>query len=145
MPAIRLYGRRWHFSSDVVPLPALLGATYHLAWALVMVIGVLASDQWPRHCESSEGVQYVVLFAAFFASCLALVVVEVLLAYHGLQGGLKEVPTAHSHSLNPFQQHLLPTYPDSCVCEGQLCAVAQPSASGSSINCCTRMRCRGSI
>ncbi len=86
MPAIALYGRRWHFSSDVIPLPAFLGALYHLAWVLIMLLFAAISDQWPRHCESSEGRHYVALFACYFGAFVATFIVEVLLVYQGMQG-----------------------------------------------------------
>ena len=86
MPAITLYGRRWHFSSDVIPLPAALGAAYSLTWALLLVLLPAAGGDWPHHCESHEGVQYVVLFAAMFASFVALLAVELLLCWHGSKG-----------------------------------------------------------
>lgn len=86
MPAISLYGRRWHFSTDVIPVPAFIGACYCLAWALVMLLGAAISGQWPEHCQSHEGVQYVVLFASMFSSFVLLVVVQALLIWQGLQG-----------------------------------------------------------
>lgn len=87
MPAITLYGRRWHFSSDVVPLPALLGALYHGAWILILVLFAAIGHRWPHNCESWEGRQYTVLFATFFGSFIASFLVELLLVYHSSQGG----------------------------------------------------------
>lgn len=87
MPAITLYGRRWHFSSDVVPLPALLGALYHGAWILILVLFAAIGHRWPHNCESWEGRQYTVLFATFFGSFIASFLVELLLVYHGSKGG----------------------------------------------------------
>ena len=86
MPAITLYGRRWHFSSDIVPLPAFLGACYHLTWVLIMVLGAAISGQWPHTCESAEGRHYVTLFIAYFSSFVASFIVELMLTYHGMQG-----------------------------------------------------------
>jgi hypothetical protein len=86
MPAVRLWGRRWHFSSDILPLPACLAATYHLSWLLILLVGAGASGQWPGHCQSWEGKAYVALFVLNLAGFVGGLAVDALLLYHSLQG-----------------------------------------------------------
>ena len=86
MPAVSLYGRRWHFSTDIMPLPAALAAAYHLPWVLILVIGPAASGRWPGRCESWQGAAYVALFALMLAAFAAGLVVDVLLFLNGLKG-----------------------------------------------------------
>ena len=86
MPAIKLYGRRWHFGTDVIPLPAALAFTFHFSWVIILLVGALASGEWPSHCESWQGVQYIILFAAYFGSFAVASVNDALLFYHGVKG-----------------------------------------------------------
>lgn len=34
MPALRVFGRRWHIASDDLPLPAAVLAVFHFVWAV---------------------------------------------------------------------------------------------------------------
>jgi hypothetical protein len=87
MPAIKLYGRRWHFGTDIIPLPAALAFTFHFSWVLILLIGAIATGQWPAtHCDSWQGIQYAVLFGAYFGSFVLSSIVDAFLFYHGLQG-----------------------------------------------------------
>ena len=86
MPAIKLYGRRWHFGSDIIPLPAAIAFTYHFSWAAILLVGAIATGQWPGPCDNWEGMQYAIIFGAFFGSFEIAVVIDALLFYHGLKG-----------------------------------------------------------
>jgi len=99
MPAIKLYGRRWHFSTDIVPLPATVAATYHGLWTAAIIITAAASDAWPHGCQSWAGIQYIIVFAALLGSFATAFVVDVLLFYHGLKGERR----AASDGKLPFQ------------------------------------------
>lgn len=87
MPAIILYGRRWHFSSDIVPVPAGLFCFYHASWVIILLVSAGVTDSWPRSCSSSEGQHYIALFILFFAACLVAIPIEAGLFYWGMQGG----------------------------------------------------------
>ena len=87
MPAAHLFGRRWHFSTDVIPLPASLAFLYHFGWATVLLVGAAATDEWfgsNRPC--TEGVHYAIMFTIFFATFTVAAVIDALLFYHGVKG-----------------------------------------------------------
>ena len=82
---------------DVVAVPALLSVLFHAVWIVVLLVLALASAEWPRldHCESHEGVQYVVLFAALLAVFAANLAIDVLLAATSLHGAPFEASKRH--------------------------------------------------
>lgn len=86
MPAIKLYGRRWHFGTDIIPLPAALAFTFHFSWVVIMLVGAAATGQWPSHCESWEGVSYTILFGLYFGSFAIACIIDALLFYHAVKG-----------------------------------------------------------
>lgn len=86
MPSVSLWGTRWHFSTDIVPLPASIAFFYHFSWFLVLLVGAAATGEWPGHCESWEGVHYVILFSCYFGSFSAASLIDALLFWNGLQG-----------------------------------------------------------
>lgn len=83
MPAIKLYGRRWHFGTDVIPLPAALAFAFHFSWLLIMLALV---RQWPGQCESWEGVAYTTLFSLYFASFATASIIDAFLFYNAIKG-----------------------------------------------------------
>lgn len=86
MPSVRLYRRRWHFSTDVAAVPALLSGLFHAAWLLIVLVWAGAKDAWPGHCASGDGVQFAVVLGGLLASFAANLVVDALLVWHSLQG-----------------------------------------------------------
>lgn len=86
MPAVRLWGRRWHFSSDVVPIPAAICGLFHAIWISFLLFGAIATGDWPSDCESRTGKQYMAVFIGLFGSFVISLVLEVLLFVHGLRG-----------------------------------------------------------
>lgn len=38
MPAIRVYGRKWHVSTDDMPMPAFVGVAWHGSWGAVVAV-----------------------------------------------------------------------------------------------------------
>ncbi|KAL4421634.1 hypothetical protein ABPG75_010925 [Micractinium tetrahymenae] len=86
MPAITLYARRWHFSSDIVAVPALLSAFFHAAWILILLVYAGATHSWPRACATDDGVAYVAVFSGLLF-CYALnLVIDLALTFHSLRG-----------------------------------------------------------
>lgn len=67
-------------------VPALLSAAFHVAWIVILLAWAAATDGWPRHCASSSGEQYAVLFVAFLAACATNLAIDLLLAWHSLRG-----------------------------------------------------------
>ena len=49
-------------------------------------MGAIATGQWPGPCDNWEGMQYAIIFGAFFGSFAIAVVIDALLFYHGLKG-----------------------------------------------------------
>ena len=88
MPTTKLWGRSWHFSTDILPLPAALAAAFHGPWLVILIVAPAVTGSWPTTCDSWQGVQYAIVFAAFLAAMAVALVIDVLLFYHGLQGVL---------------------------------------------------------
>lgn len=87
MPATRLYGRRWHFSSDIIPLPASIAALYYGLWSILIITLASATGCWPKSpCASWQGLQYVIFFSVMLGSFIIACAIDVMLVYHGLKG-----------------------------------------------------------
>ena len=85
MPALRLFGRRWHISSDDLALPTGVVLLFHVV-ALVMFAYGLHIVQSPPKCL--EGTAYE-RFLTWALSCAAVsLVLEVLVIYKSSQGAL---------------------------------------------------------
>lgn len=83
---MQLWGRRWHFSTDIVAVPALMSAFFHVAWIVILLTWAGVTGAWPGRCSSSGGVQYLVLGGGLLGSFAVNLAVDVLLVYHSLQG-----------------------------------------------------------
>jgi len=89
MPAAVLWGRRWHFATDIIPIPSAIFLIYHLTWSLTLLLGAFISKNWPSSghtCASAEGRAYLALFSLFFAACTFAVPLDLLLIINGLKG-----------------------------------------------------------
>ncbi|PRW60300.1 alpha beta-hydrolase isoform B [Chlorella sorokiniana] len=86
MPSAKLYGRRWHFSTDIVAIPAGLSGLFHAAWIVILLVWAGATSGWPGHCASHEGAQYAALFGAFLLTFGLNLIVDLLLMWHSLRG-----------------------------------------------------------
>uniref|UniRef100_A0A1D1ZLV4 sn-1-specific diacylglycerol lipase n=2 Tax=Auxenochlorella protothecoides TaxID=3075 RepID=A0A1D1ZLV4_AUXPR len=95
MPAVRLWGRRWHFSTDIVPIPAAINGAFHFVWICVLLFGAIGSGEWPSGCNSATGRQYVALFAGLFGAFVLNLIIDVLLYIHGMKGSPFEVSKRH--------------------------------------------------
>jgi hypothetical protein len=91
MPSVVLYGRRWHFSTDIVAIPAFLSGVFHAFWIVIILAWAGAKGAWPGHCASSDGVQYGVMVGGLLGSFAANLVVDALLVYHSTRGSPFEV------------------------------------------------------
>lgn len=94
MPAVRLWGRRWHFSTDIIPIPAAINGAFHFVWICVLLFGAIGSGEWPSGCNSATGRQYVALFAGLFGAFVLNLVIDVLLYIHGMKGERRETPVS---------------------------------------------------
>jgi hypothetical protein len=86
MPSVQLYGRRWHFSTDIVAVPAALSGLFHASWILILLVWAGAKGAWPGRCASGDGVQYAVVLGGLLGSFAANLVLDALLVWHSLQG-----------------------------------------------------------
>ena len=91
MPQLQAYGRRWHIATDVIPVPALIGALLHVIW--LVVFGPLTAhyDILSQNCKNSDGtyqggVQLQIVCGAFIVIYALCLLWEVALAYFGFQG-----------------------------------------------------------
>ena len=89
MPAMQLFGRRWHLATDDFPGPALLSAAFHAAWGCALLVGASGADAALARelgCAGPAGA-LVALGAAFLAAAL----VSAALARESLRGSIADV------------------------------------------------------
>lgn len=67
MPALKIYGRRWHMASDMMPLPALAALLIHTIWIIIFGPIVRAYHVFPDRQCSRPGVQYQAVCGGFLA------------------------------------------------------------------------------
>lgn len=84
MPALRIYGRRWHTCTDMVPVPSILGLLFHGAWIVVFCTLISVTDEW-KACQG-EGIHYIVTTGGLVAVFVFSFVAEVLLTGIGCRG-----------------------------------------------------------
>ncbi|KAG2450487.1 hypothetical protein HYH02_004988 [Chlamydomonas schloesseri] len=49
MPALVIFGRRWHIAGDDLPIPSLVGAVWHLGWEVAIAVALAyVVYQWDR-------------------------------------------------------------------------------------------------
>ncbi|KAK9829311.1 hypothetical protein WJX72_005111 [[Myrmecia] bisecta] len=89
MPALRIYGRRWHIATDVVPLPAACGAAFHFLWAIIFGALIGHYHMW-KSC-SGPGKEYIAATAGLMAVFVISFFAEVAMTWIGLQGTPLEV------------------------------------------------------
>ena len=84
MPALKIYGRRWHTTTDMVPVPCILGSVFHGAWVVIFIVLVRHYHIWVS-CLG-EGKHYVVTTAGLMAVFVLCFLGELVLAILGVQG-----------------------------------------------------------
>ena len=89
MPAMQLFGRRWHLATDDFPGPGLLSAAFHAAWGAALLVGASGADaELARElgCAGPSG-----SLAALGAAFLATALVSLALARESLRGSIADV------------------------------------------------------
>ena len=89
MPALQIYGRRWHTTTDMIPVPAIAGVVFHGAWVIAFAGLIGGFHEW-RGCRG-EGVHYIVTTAGLLGVFAFAFVAETALTFLGFQG---ETPSA---------------------------------------------------
>eukprot|EP00210_Caulerpa_lentillifera_P008329 g7945.t1 len=86
MPGLQLFGRRWAFSSDDLPVPAFFGFVFHGAWLLLIIIfSVYAHSVYnPDECDGA--VPLATFMACLLLSLLVSTICDVLILWYGLKG-----------------------------------------------------------
>ena len=86
MPALKIYGRRWHMASDMMPIPALAALVIHTIWIIIFgpIVGAyhVFGD---RNCHR-PGVQYQAVCGGFLAIYAVSWVFELALFVVGCRG-----------------------------------------------------------
>ena len=67
MPALKIYGRRWHMATDMIPLPALSALIIHTLWIIIFGPVVQAYNVFPDRPCVRPGVQYQAVCGGFLA------------------------------------------------------------------------------
>ena len=86
MPALRMYGRRWHTTTDMVPVPSLAGVVFHGAW--VIIFGSLVGHFHVWETCSGDGLHYIIVTAGLFGVFAYSFVAEAALTVLGCRGDL---------------------------------------------------------
>lgn len=84
MPALKIYGRRWHTTTDMVPVPCIMGSIFHGAWVIIFIGLVRHYHIWAS-CIG-DGTHYVVTSAGLMAVFVLCLAGELVLAVLGCQG-----------------------------------------------------------
>lgn len=80
-PALRLLGRRWHFSSDDCPVPSLFYGGFHLVWAALLAIALGSLKE-----TTDDAYQYIVFYALLLALDVLLLITQSWLLWASLKG-----------------------------------------------------------
>lgn len=86
MPALKIYGRRWHMASDMMPLPALAALLIHTIWIIIFGPIVQAYQVFPDRACSRPGVHYQAVCGGFLAIYAVSWVFELALFIVGCRG-----------------------------------------------------------
>lgn len=86
MPALKIYGRRWHMASDMMPLPALAAWLIHTVWIIIFGPIVQAYNVFPDRSCGRPGVQYQAVCGGFLAIYAVSWVFELALFIVGCRG-----------------------------------------------------------
>lgn len=86
MPRVVMFGRRWHFSTDIVPVPVTVVALYHLVMVLVLFILPFGRDYLPVTCSDPIGRQHIAVLATYMGLYSFSLLVEILLLLASCRG-----------------------------------------------------------
>ena len=85
MPAIVVFGRRWHLAADDLPIPSVLGAIWHAFW-LIVISGNLAYVD--RHLDGCWYQKQQTRYLSVQAACFAInFVLHSWTLYESTRGG----------------------------------------------------------
>ena len=124
MPALKIYGRRWHMATDMIPLPALAALIIHTLWIIIFGPIVRAYDVFPDRPCGRPGVQYQAVCGGFLAIYGLSWVFELALFIVGCRGASIGQVTRGSNLVNTTKVAVsAETVIHSCMC---CCSVGTP-------------------
>ncbi len=87
MPALKIYGRRWHMATDMMPIPALFAIVIHTIWIIIFgpLVGAYHVFSPDRKCHTT-GREYQAICGGFLAIYAVSWIFEVALFYVGCRG-----------------------------------------------------------
>ena len=101
MPALKIYGRRWHMASDMMPIPAICGLFIHTIWLIVFAPLVAHYDVLtPGRACGRPGIQYKATCAGFLAIYAASWLGELALFIVGCRGGIRHALSNRSYNFS---------------------------------------------
>ncbi|GAB4816776.1 hypothetical protein N2152v2_003822 [Parachlorella kessleri] len=130
MPALKVFGRRWHIASDDLPLPAAALSLFHLVWVALLIVWFV-TIHGPSHCQ--EAWEYDLVVGGLLGTFLLSFCLELWITREALQGSLFEprrrrrIPTliyldcasvVAQVGLNAYGTHLIYTEPPQCELDG---------------------------
>lgn len=86
MPALKIYGRRWHMASDMMPIPALAALLIHTIWIIIFGPIVGAYHVFGDRTCHTPGVQFQAVCGGFLAIYAVSWVFELALFIVGCRG-----------------------------------------------------------
>lgn len=92
MPALKIYGRRWHMATDMMPIPALFAIVIHTIWIILFgpLVGAYHVFSPDLKCHTT-GREYQAICGGFLAIYSISWIFEVALFYVGCRGTPLEV------------------------------------------------------
>ena len=85
MPSLSLCGRRWALASDDLPALAFMGALFHGAWLLLLIVfSIIALTlHKPKDCE-----EVALFMGCLVFSTLVSTISDILIIWHGTKGSI---------------------------------------------------------
>ena len=86
MPAVRLLGRRWQVSTDLLPLFALVAVIFYLCWFIYIVVAFFITVNVHGCNDTSVGRHYLAVVCLFFTEYVVSLLTALCILAIGLQG-----------------------------------------------------------
>jgi len=88
MPSLSFCGRHWALASDDLPALAFLGALFHGAWLLLLIVFSIIAQSLQRPDDCNATTELVVFMACLLMSTFISTISDILILRNGLQGSI---------------------------------------------------------